>query len=312
MTHSSSSVLPFLLLIGLQGILAADLKCNFVGEDCHNFTTSARQDCFMCKIENSVINDEENAIKFDLSNNPKTANDVERLEITKSTISYIPRNVFETFPELKFMYIIVNEDFENLEPEFFKNGGKLNQFWAWDNDISNVAGNVFVQAPNLQVIGLQSNAVKTIHKNAFARLFKLEVLYLHSNLVKSLDKNTFKDNSKLTFISFASNRLKKLSFSTFAHLISLRNLILSKNACIDETFNSVSGSLEDQLTKLCGNVDPVTDNNLQLQEDLAISKQTRKILEVELLKTKNDIYNLQKFCNIQVQKYNAYKTKNCV
>lgn len=307
----------FLLIGSIQSIRAVNLKCNFTFTECVNFTNNAHTDCFTCQIQNANIGDE--MINFDLSNNPKTDNDVVRLEVTSSSISYFPKNLFQIFTKLTFLYINTNEGFTRLKADYFKNGEMLNQFWVWDTDLTDVPGNVFAQAPNLQVIGLQSNEIKAYHKNSFAGLFKLEVLYLHSNLVKTLDKDTFKDNIKLRFISLASNRIKTLSFSVFAHLNLLNNLILSKNACIDQTFDSISGRLERQLMELCGHgtiAPPVMENNNgkyeQLLRDLEDSKQTRKNLEAQLLKTRNEIYNLEKYCKLQVKNSEEYKVRKCI
>ena len=304
--------LTYFIIIGLHTAFGADLKCNFKEEECYNFTTGNSKQCVTCIVKNEVVNDK--LSNFDLSGNEKTLKDIIRIQIQSSNITNVPTNLIEVFPELQYIYIFENEGIKTLSPEILKNGDKLNQFWGYQNGLTEVLENTFQGAPNLEAIGLQSNKIRTIHKNAFTGLTKLEVLYFHENLVSDLDPDTFKDNLKLRFVSFAKNELVVVSYSTFSHLKKIHDLLLTDNVCINEAFHDVDGRLKGELDRLCNestNSKEIEQNYQKLLAKLEKSNHMRKVLEVELLKTKNEIYNLEKFCKTQVKKFDLFTKKNC-
>lgn len=226
---------------------AVQLNCVFSTAQCYNYTSNNWQDCSNCQIKDIDLSNVHTPVT---SNSKETLqdNEVERLEITQSTLKFIPSVIYEIFPKMVFLYVQSNEGLASVKKEFFRNAGKLIQFWAWGNIISSVDANVFQDAPNLQVLGLQSNSIIAVDKDAFKGLRKLEVLYMFNNMLKTLHRDTFKDNLLLREISLGSNKIKILSFSTFSHLSKTTTLKLDGNVCIDKIFNSIDDELKNQVS----------------------------------------------------------------
>lgn len=184
------------------------------------------------------------------SRNVQQNKDIERLEITLSTLKFIPSKIYEIFPKMRFLYVQSNEGFEEIKAEYFRNAGQLVQFWAWGNELTKLDANVFQGSPNLEVVGVQSNSIKVVDKDAFKGLRKLEVIYMFNNMLKTLHRDTFKDNLLLREISIGANKFKILSYSTFSFLKKLTSLKLDGNVCIDKVFTAPDAELERQVRQI--------------------------------------------------------------
>lgn len=233
-----------LLILSLQRIQSLELSCKYSTGRCFEYRTSLWSDCFNCFISNIHLSNPSTELTVNSKENPKTMEEVLRVEITLSTLKYVPNKLAKIFPSMTHLYLQDNEGLQTLKTEYFKGMTNLLQLWFWNNSITEIDGNTFMEIPSLQVLGVQTNKITKIDKDAFKGLKELTTLFVFSNFFESLHKDTFKDNKKLSYIHISHGKLINIPYAIFSHLSLLTKLDLRSNTCIDKLFTTVDTDLE--------------------------------------------------------------------
>ena len=163
--------------------------------------------------------------------NKKTNAEVNLLQYSpnnENTVDFIPSSIFDTFVNLETLIIDKNQNFKIMKPQYLRNA-KLKLLLLFNNKITNLDENLFVEAENLEYINFEQNKIESIHKKTFRGLQKLHLLLLNNNLIKHVH------------------------FETFSHLINLQILNLLQNSCIDHKFTNLNMNFSEIETKIRSN-----------------------------------------------------------
>ena len=152
-----------------------------------------------------------------------TANTKQKTDVTQflyntgCVIKFIPNSIFIDFPNIEYLYIYENQQFEEMKPEYLKNATKLITFRIHKNIISKLDANIFVEAPTLEHINLFGNKIETIHYLAFSGLPNLQNIYLNENKITNLHPNTFTYIRHIQTLNLLTNTCIDKKFSNASH-----------------------------------------------------------------------------------------------
>jgi Leucine-rich repeat (LRR) protein len=133
----------------------------------------------------------------------KSNDDVTYLKIEDSTIPFIFKEIFETFPNIAEMSVNRGGLVTFQKNAFFK-AENLRSLWIINNHLTVLYPHAFVGATNLRFLILNSNRIKSIDEHALVGLNSLGHLQLRDNEIEELPKNLFRP--AIRFRSFYANR----------------------------------------------------------------------------------------------------------
>ena len=243
-----------MLPLFLQSITSKELKCEFEKVDCLHTFRFISTSCHKCIISNETLQNDFYLTRIDARSNPALNLDVEIVEFKTSSLDFIPYQLFQKFSQLKVL-IVVEQVLSQVMPEFFKNAFRLMKFDGGYNIVQRLEANIFVLAPNLEIIVLEHNQINNVSPLAFNRLRLLRELILSDNLLESLEQMTFAGLKSLKNLNLKNNRLKMISSETFSMLGKLESLQLEGNQCLDSNFEGLNIRLKDVeivLSNKCG------------------------------------------------------------
>lgn len=178
-------------------------------------------------------------------------------------------------------------------------------FYSYRNDkIEFLPENFAEKFPNLVVIWASRCSIKKVSKKNFRNLRKLRGLDLDKNQIERIESDTFDDLIELeelhlgklkrfqktdskTFKFPDNNMIKAFQGKAFAKLVSLENVYLESNDCIDQKFTSESAiaEIEKVVNEKCGACGEYTvyDISTQLKtiEDSSKSCKLQESIEIE-------------------------------
>lgn len=182
---------------------------------------------------------------------------------TASDITYIPREIFNAFPNLADFSMLTNiselieDDFKNAlnltklnlqdnQLKIIKTGvfsshpnkilkhpdgdfplHKLRELILFRNEISEIEANA-LNSDSLERLHLQFNKLQAIRQGMFAGLPSLNFLVLHNNQIETIEDGAL-NLPALAHIDLSNNKLTQLSDNSFDKLPSLKEISLDQN-----------------------------------------------------------------------------------
>ncbi|KAL9966710.1 hypothetical protein ACROYT_G024826 [Oculina patagonica] len=128
----------------------------------------------------------------------------ENKHLSSNKIHYLPKGLFSSLRELKYL-----------------------QFR--ENSIQDLPENIFSNLINLKKLELNSNKIPHLPKGLFCCQNKLEYLDLSLNRIQNLPDHLFSYLSKLQLLNLASNNIENLPASVFSNLTNLKLLSIQDN-----------------------------------------------------------------------------------
>ena len=208
-----------IVLYNLELFKFAEQICTFHTNDNWTPNNWKSMKTYVCNIKGVNMTDPNVTYTINTKVNKKTNAEVNFLQYKTengNTVAFIPSSIFDTFVNLETLIIDKNQNFKIMKPQYLRNASKLKLLFIFENKITNLDENLFVEAENLEYIDFEDNKIESIHKKTFSGLKKLQVLLLKGNLIKNVH------------------------FETFSHLINLQILNLLQNQCIDHKFTNLN------------------------------------------------------------------------
>lgn len=275
------------LAIFIHLTIAVEIKCYFTTA---LFSTKSKgvagQSRYACEFIGVTLNNDTEIVTIKSDHNTKTNSDVKLVEFSSSAVKFIPKIVYETFPNMDYFLIWDNIDFPNIEQRFFEGIPDIKILRVLENKIRAINANVFIKLPkSLEIVNLQNNQIEVVDALAFAGLSTVGELYLQQNKIAALEDGTFQYMSNLSELNLQNNLIEKVSEQTFSGLVNLKNLNMQSNkikVLHYEAFNEFS--------KL---------NDIDLRNNVCINKWFKKLngsmtsMSAEIFTACHDFYLLE-------------------
>ncbi len=132
-----------------------------------------------------------------------------------------------------------------IEPGGFAGLVKLKQIWLYDNKISHIKANMFVDMVSCLKISLEDNQIFSIEPGSFNGLDNLETLDLSYNKISSLDTNMFSELKNCTMLYLRKNNISVIEHGALHGLGKVHELQLELSAIskLDPfMFNALKGT----------------------------------------------------------------------
>lgn len=187
-----------------------------------------------------------------------TNNHVVSVWILNTDISFVIKQIFTTFVNLKHLSI-KNGGLKRISPKVFTNAKKLEKIEISNNPIISILANSFTEASKITEINILDNEVEKIHGNAFYGLSSLTKLTISNNKnlrelhpeafnslqsldtlefvknsVENLDAKLFAQTPLISWINFEKNVINSIERKIFDDLKLLQVIILVENRCVDD------------------------------------------------------------------------------
>jgi Leucine-rich repeat (LRR) protein len=190
-----------------------DLECQFVEND-------AWYSCYISDV------DVEEDIPIVISGEHlpgRNDAEVQRVVILRSTLSHVPLELFDRFPNLQNLDVSGNH-----LPRInrLSNCERLQWFIASYNDIEVVDADTFADCVSLIHLFLSSNIINEFHSNGLTNLLELK---LNNNNISEIDTETFGYLQNLEVLWLAQNRITQTYPIMLIALENLRVLLLGYN-----------------------------------------------------------------------------------
>lgn len=163
-----------------------------------------------------------------LSAENSTENSIETVDFKSSKLQSIPPQLFETFVNLKNLWI-VGHKLETIEPNTFENATSLKNLYLNYHEMKNLERDSFEGANNLSMMHICCGALMEINSSAFNGLTELEILILGRNKIQSIEPGTFDVLVKLSKLYLDYNQIEKLHPDTFKQVVNLHWIKLNGN-----------------------------------------------------------------------------------
>ncbi|XP_039443296.1 probable serine/threonine-protein kinase DDB_G0278509 isoform X1 [Culex pipiens pallens] len=173
-----------------------------------------------CILQNVQLNhNEPNIFGLDWKNNLQ-----KKVTFTNSRLQFLPKRLFEAFPEMELLNA---EDLqiEEIEYQAFKHAKKLKTLYLKRNLISNIE--TFKGVPLLVHLDLSHNRITHFNKDAFAKNRELERLLMNHNHISELPG--FQNIDNLEELNLSNNDLQEISDNQFRGNPKLNSLDASFN-----------------------------------------------------------------------------------
>jgi len=170
----------------------------------------------------------------------KTDADVKMVSFIKSTVGFLPNQLFTIFPNLEILDLL-EVKLTKWNRDFLKNAKNLKRIWLAKNEIEELGDNSFLGASGLENLILHNNKITKISDKAFNGLAQLKSLEMQHNLMTSLNKNVFLSLKKLKELNLSHNMLRKVDENAFAGSNKIEFLNLDHNNITDLPANVFKG-----------------------------------------------------------------------
>lgn len=191
---------------------------------------------------------------------PAVDTTTQNVVVDGADITYIPHQIFESFPNVLNLRWTGGNLNELLE-EYFKGGSKLKQLTITKSGLRKLDDCAFGSLVNLEILNLTNNELETITKNSFAglenlqelildgnkvnelnetifnQLYELESIQLNQNEITKIPSNLFSNNRNLKNVAFQSNQIEIISPIIFKEKLKLEKVNLLDNVCINESYS---------------------------------------------------------------------------
>lgn len=239
-------------------ILAAALvETKAVDVNCTEFTWLVYR---ACKTQPTTIINETHVLNF-IHPNETSPNDIDKIAFSDN-LSFIPQQLFHTFPQLTALNLKHNQiecvpsraflsasNLDELSLEYnkihiiednaFDGLSKLRDLFLNNNRFSKIERLALANLPELRILCLEQNQIEHIEEGAL-NFPKLQKLYLRRNKLKSLPDSVFAQTSTLQFLSLENNGLEQINNAVY-HLHRLEHLRLGDNKIVDFDLKKFAG-----------------------------------------------------------------------
>lgn len=233
--------------------------------DCHFLVSGG---FYTCQIDGQSVPENEN-LQFLIGGRHlqgNNNNDVLWVQIFDSSIPFIIREIFTTFPNLMHLHIsatglknLRSGDFTNarnllsititganplntIPPNAFIGASNLSHLEVWRGQITTINEGAFNGLGNLSTLRLENNTIAELHPNVFSPLISLERLTLNENLLEFLDGKLLENNRRLIQFWARLNRIDAIGRTLFDNT-QVGNLDMLANVCVGYWIISGEGPL---------------------------------------------------------------------
>jgi Leucine-rich repeat (LRR) protein len=180
----------------------------------------------------------------------KTNADVERFEIFRQKVFFLPTGIKKFFPLLKELIVNMSK-LREIERKSFDNMTTLEVVLMSNNRIYSISEDTFYDLIELKVLKLSQNQLKSLPLNLLIRQKKLEVFNIVHNQVNEIPKGFFKNNLELTKIWVAKNNLTVIDTADMFNMKKLDEVKLNENVCIDEFYKEIKQENLSEIKEKC-------------------------------------------------------------
>ncbi|XP_033232759.1 leucine-rich repeat-containing protein 15 [Drosophila pseudoobscura] len=177
-------------------------------------------------------------VAFFGENTAEKLKDYKALIIHSSRLMNLPRNVFQSLPQL-VEFDVLESEVQHIERECFRGSQNLKILNLGGNSIKELERNTFDLSTELEELNLSDNQLEELPRGVFLPLKKLQKLNLSNNQLKIVSLDVFTHLNALQTVNLDSNKLKELPRGLFRplRLLSARNNLLEQISM--NTFESI-------------------------------------------------------------------------
>jgi hypothetical protein len=165
-----------------------------------------------CVIKNAVVSNESEEIEINFNGNSSS---VEIVWFRQSSISHVPNQIFDYFPNLDQLNI-PSVSLKTIDE--LSNCGKLSSFYAPENKL------------------------KILKRNAFTKCGNLKNLYLNDNPIERLEAGFIRPNKNYMYLNFRNCSINEIDPQIFDGFEKIDFLGLLGNHCIDRDFYGLNSN----------------------------------------------------------------------
>jgi len=196
---------------------------------------------YVCEIRNvELIEGSDVTIGHADHEEGKTDADVKMVSFIKSSVGFLPNQVFTIFPNVEILDLL-EVNLLKWNRDFLKNAKNLKRIWLAKNEIEELGDNSFMGASALENLILRDNKITKISEKAFNGLVQLKSLELQNNLMTSLNMNVFSSLKKLKELNLSYNMITKVDENAFAGSNKIEFLNLDHNNITELPANVFKG-----------------------------------------------------------------------
>lgn len=220
---------------------------------------------YRCHLQNLVTSMDQ-TIVIDKSGYDNRNNLTEMIWIEKSDLWSIPKDIFEKFPNLGYLFLF-QTNLQILDGSEFENSKHLKSLRISTSNQPFVNSTTFSKLSSLEYLGIVHSEVQKIDVDAFEGLVNLKGLYLYDNLLGNLDEKIFEPLMNLEELFLNNNRLQNISENVFTNNYKLKILMLNGNRISKIGSNAFSDKNVLEFVSLEGN--ECSSSTYNLTEDVS-------------------------------------------
>lgn len=234
------------------GADAAHLECSSATGNCI-YTNVELIKTKQTSISGSTSSDAATFSALNTNIEPTDAAKIQMIAFTKSTLTHVPIDIFNNFPNLRSLDLTYC-GIQKLLPSpdtIVQNATSLQRLQLSHNNVTNVEQirgfdnlthlemsynqiarihvNAFEWLGELKILDLSHNLICHLSNDTFRSLVALETLMMDFNLINVVSGEWFKKTKRILFISFTHNLINRIPDDAFTGLDDLFHLRLSFN-----------------------------------------------------------------------------------
>lgn len=204
-----------------------------------NLLTTLNSDIFS-GLENTLISLKlsQNRISS-LAGPPLDLVKLRELDLSRNQLKELPKNAFKSLASLEHLNISRNVyltgipvellhklaklkvldinycSLQRLSPDFLSQSPKIEEFYASDNELTEIPNGAFANLHNLTIVDLSYNRIDNIRSGAFVNIMNIRQLLLKGNTLTSFKGEFFNTGTSLEILDISDNRISYLFPSSF-------------------------------------------------------------------------------------------------
>jgi Leucine-rich repeat (LRR) protein len=196
----------FLMFVAINLAEPIPVKCNFI-ENLRQYT---------CELTGITIeNDVSQSFVIEGNHSEGQSNDdVVAVLIRNARIPFVFKELFETFPNIRFL-TVSRGGLKTFQKNAFFNAKKLENIAITENNITNLYPYAFIGATYVKELRLRDNFIQNLHKHALVGLNNLDFLNIDGNEIKEIPADFFRPAIRLRSLFVGNNQIERLRGDTF-------------------------------------------------------------------------------------------------
>lgn len=216
----------FRILLLLVGCAISSVAAQNTVQTTCDFQTTAGD--YTCLLSEFVLTAGDTLIINANQEGALTNADVTQVMIYAANVSFVPNQVFSTFPNLEALYMN-SVQLETINEDSFNDAVNLRIFSGYFNSIRSIGATLCRDLNNIFELDFGFNSISEVHANAFVGCERLEVLDLNENSLTSASLvGRFAPLTNLRSLYLSGNTMGSLP-ANFFPLPELRLLFLYNN-----------------------------------------------------------------------------------